>query len=162
MGFGTGHHATTRLCLELLQRVQVAGRRVIDVGTGSGVLALAAWALGASSVLAVDNDPDALQNARENIERNGTAGAIAVAELDLSDLPQSSKVIEAGDVVLANLTPAVLTRSSSSLRALVRPGGTLIASGFGSGDLDEIARALEASPQLVLSEDEWVAVELTF
>ena len=86
MGFGTGHHATTRLCLELLQRIDVAGARVIDVGTGSGVLALAAWKLGAAGVTAVDNDPDALQNARDNIARNGGAGRIEVVQADLVDL----------------------------------------------------------------------------
>ena len=168
MGFGTGHHATTRLCLELLQRAQVAGRRVIDVGTGSGVLALAARALGASSVLAVDNDPDALQNARENIERNGASGAIEVVELDLSAASEGSKggwhllSIEPGDIVLANLTPAVLTRFSSALLGLVGAGGILIASGFGSGELDEIAQALGARSQQVMTEGEWVAVELKF
>ena len=168
MGFGTGHHATTRLCLELLQRAQVAGRRVIDVGTGSGVLALAARALGASSVLAVDNDPDALQNARENIERNGASGAIEVVELDLSAASEGSKggwhllSIEPGDIVLANLTPAVLTRFSSALLGLVGAGGILIASGFGSGELDEIAQALGARSQQVMTEGEWVAAEFGF
>ena len=81
MGFGTGHHQTTRLCLWLLQSIEIAGRRLIDVGTGSGVLAIAAATLGARSVTAMDNDSDALHNARENVERNAVIVEIVQADL---------------------------------------------------------------------------------
>jgi ribosomal protein L11 methyltransferase len=156
MGFGTGHHATTRLCLELLQRIDVSGRRVIDAGTGSGVLALAAWALGASRVTALDNDPDALRNARENIERNGGTDAIVVVEGDLA----SFATLQPADVVVANLTGAVLQRHAAALQRLIGPGGTLIASGFSPDESDEIARAFGVEPHAVVCEGEWTALTL--
>jgi ribosomal protein L11 methyltransferase len=152
MGFGTGHHATTRLCLELLQQIDVRDRRVIDVGTGSGVLALAAWRLGAANVTAIDNDADALQNARENIDRNGATGAIEVRDADLSSVSR-----QAADIVLANLTAAVLQRHAESLRRLVARPGVLIVSGFSGDELEEIARAFGATPRSVLGEAEWAA-----
>jgi len=155
MGFGTGHHATTRLCLELLQQIDVRDRRVIDVGTGSGVLALAAWRLGASSVAAIDNDADALQNARENIERNGATGTIEVLNVDLSSVS-----LRPADIVLANLTAAVLQRHADSLKQLVASSGGLIVSGFSGDEIEEITRALAATPRAVLGEGEWSAAIL--
>jgi ribosomal protein L11 methyltransferase len=152
MGFGTGHHATTRLCLELLQRNEVRGKRAIDVGTGSGVLALAAWALGASSVSALDNDADALQNARENIERNRAAGSIEILEMDLATV-----VLRPADIVLANLTPAVLQRHASALKRLLADDGVLIVSGFGGEEVEDVARTFGTTPEEVLREGDWAA-----
>jgi ribosomal protein L11 methyltransferase len=151
MGFGTGHHATTRLCLELMQQIDFGGTRVIDVGTGSGVLALAAWRLGAASVTAVDYDPDALQNARDNIARNGARESIQVVQSDLSAV-----TADAADVVLANLTAAVLQRHVSVLRELAGQG-TLVVSGFSPDELEDIACAFGLAPRVTAREDEWAA-----
>ena len=155
MGFGTGHHATTRLCLELLQTLDLDGRRAIDVGTGSGVLALAALRLGAAAVSAIDNDPDALQNARENIARNAASASIAVIEADLGTLAPDS-----ADVVVANLTGAVLQRCADSLRGLVAPGGVLIVSGFSPDECAEVTTALGLSVADVRRDGEWAAALL--
>jgi ribosomal protein L11 methyltransferase len=152
MGFGTGHHETTRLCLELLQRNDVRGKRAIDVGTGSGVLALAAWALGASSVSALDNDADALQNARENIERNRAVGSIEVLEVDLATV-----MLRPADIVLANLTGAVLQRHASALQRLLADDGVLIVSGFGGEEVEDVARTFGTTPEEVLREGDWAA-----
>jgi len=149
-GFGTGHHATTRLCLELLQQVDLRGTRVIDVGTGSGVLAIAASKLGASEVIAIDHDPDALQNARDNVRRNDVR--VDVLEADLSGIS-----VAPADVVLANLTSAVLQRFADSLNRLVMTGGVLIVSGFSPDDLNDVAQALDAPPADVLSDGAWSA-----
>ena len=155
MGFGTGHHATTRLCLALLQQIEVRDKRVIDVGTGSGVLALAAWKLGASSIAAIDNDNDALQNARENIDGNGATGRIDVLEVDLSSVS-----LPPADIVLANLTSAVLQRHADPLRRLAGSSGVLVVSGFSGDELGAIAGALAATPRQVLDEGEWTAAIL--
>jgi FkbM family methyltransferase len=155
MGFGTGHHATTRLCLELLQRRDVSGARVIDVGTGSGVLAIAARKLDAAHVVAIDNDPDALQNAQDNVDRNGTSDAIEIVNVDLS-----SASLEPADVVLANLTGSVLQRHVATLQRLVKENGNLILSGFSGEEIDDVAGAFHVKPQEVLVEGEWAAILL--
>jgi ribosomal protein L11 methyltransferase len=135
-GFGTGHHATTRLCLLILQQLELRGSRVLDVGTGSGVLALAAWKLGASDVAAVDNDPDALDNARDNIARNGAAPSIDIICDGLDTLR-----VERAEVVIANLTGAVLVRYAAELQSLIVDGGYLIVSGFAPQDAAVIQAA---------------------
>ena len=155
-GFGTGHHATTRLCLLLLQRLELRGARVLDIGTGSGVLALAAWKLGANDVVAVDNDPDALDNARDNIARNGAAAAIDIVRDDLESLR-----IERADVVLGNLTGAVLVRYARELRSLLADRGYLILSGFAPSDLVLIQTAFrDLATVQAETDNEWAALLL--
>lgn len=155
MGFGTGHHATTRLCLRLMQRLDLRGARVIDVGTGSGVLALGAWKLGAADVVAVDNDPDALESARANIARNGAGAAIDIVPETLERLR-----LERADVVLANLTAAVVVRHAASLESLLRPNGVLVISGFGPDDVPDVRQAFGRHVTDSLHEQEWTALTL--
>jgi ribosomal protein L11 methyltransferase len=154
-GFGTGHHETTRLCLALLQDLDLEGKRAIDVGTGSGVLALAAWRLGASSVVAVDHDGDALRNARENMARNGAEAAIEVREADLADF-----AVESADLVVGNLTEAVLEKYATRLNALVKSNGTLLVSGFPPTAITTLAKALGRSVAKEASEGDWAAIVL--
>jgi len=140
----------------MMQALELRGARVLDIGTGSGVLALAAWKLGASDVVAIDNDPDALDNARSNIERNGAAPAIDIIQDDLSTLR-----IQRADVVLANLTGAVLLRHADDLRGLAVDGGYLILSGFAPEDADVVARAFKGLRQIdQQAETEWAALTL--
>src|SRR5258706_11362791 len=133
MGFGTGHHVTTRLCLAALQTIDLTGRVVLDVGTGSGVLAIAADLLGAARVLGIDYDPDAIQSARENLELNPAAGHVVFETIELA-----ARELPTVDVLTANLTGALLIRSAAALQAAVCPGGTLILSGIQSHERDEV------------------------
>lgn len=162
MGFGTGHHASTRLCLRLLQEMRLAGKSVVDVGTGSGVLAIAASVLGAAAVAGVDCDPDALTNARENLELNSPAARVDFREHDLASDPGGFS--GAFDVVLANLTGGLLCRSGDALAALARPGASLIASGFQMHELEAVAAALRAAGWTRVShltEQDWVGASFT-
>jgi ribosomal protein L11 methyltransferase len=155
MGFGTGHHSTTRLCLSALQSIDLRGKFVLDVGTGSGLLAIAAAKLGAARALGIDDDADAIQAARENIDVNSVTDVeFAVSDLMKGDLP-------AADVVLANLTGALLIRASARLVKAVRPGGVLILSGILASEGDEVRRAF-ANQRIVadVQQDEWLGITL--
>ena len=153
MGFGTGHHATTRLMLRALQQVPVANQTVLDVGCGSGVLAIAAIKLGARSAVGVDIDPDALANATENAALNEIGDRVRFEESDFRTMS------EPADVVMANLTGALLERSAAKLGALVvAPGGTLIVSGFMQTEADAVTSALNTVADLesIAQEEEWM------
>jgi len=151
-GFGTGHHETTRLCLSLLQSLELAGRRVIDVGTGSGVLAIAAAKRGAASVVALDEDPEALRNARENVARNDVAALVDVKEAELATYED-----RAANVVVANLTGAVIRRYAGQLARLVEPGGALIVSGFSIAEALDVAHAFRCAATREMAEGDWAA-----
>ncbi len=154
MGFGTGHHATTRLCLAALQEIDLADAEVLDLGTGSGVLSMAAVHLGAARAVGIDDDPDAIQSAVESLALNPGLpdGRIlfAVGDLMTMELPVA-------DVVAANLTGGLLIRAAARLRQAVKPGGALIMSGVQAPERDEVWRAfagleLEAES----AEDGWI------
>jgi ribosomal protein L11 methyltransferase len=136
MGFGTGHHATTRLCLTALQELPLAGRTLLDVGTGSGVLAIAGRILGASAATGIDSDPDAIQAATDNLADNPGASGVSFAVGDLRRI-----ALERADVVTANLTGALLVTSAARLLGAVRPGGTLVVSGLLDTERDDVVRA---------------------
>jgi len=135
IGFGTGHHPSTRLCVRALQQQPVRGCAVMDFGTGSGVLAIAAAKLGAASVLAVDDDPDAISAARRNITGNGVESVVTLRCEDLRTLAAPAPV----PLLLANLTGALLCDLADTILNSVTPGGLLIASGL---TVDEDARVL--------------------
>jgi ribosomal protein L11 methyltransferase len=152
MGFGTGHHATTRLTLKALQDVPLDNRTVLDIGCGSGVLAIAAVKLGARSAVGIDIDPDALANARENAGLNQMDDRVRYEGGDFRDIPLRA------DVVMANLTGGLLERSAPKLCELVAPGGCLIVSGFMDSEKAAVVPALETflTLQTVAQEEEWM------
>lgn len=162
MGFGTGHHASTRLCLALLQRISLTGRRVLDVGTGSGVLAIAACRLGAAGAVGIDHDPDALVAARESVDANGETETVALLSVDLS----TTAAIPGApfDVVVANLTGGLLVREAARLADATARGGQLIASGFMTDEEDAVLSVFERfglTRADRLEEEGWGAVLFT-
>jgi ribosomal protein L11 methyltransferase len=160
MAFGTGLHPTTRLCLAELERVADDGRvgeaRVLDVGCGSGILAIAAARLGATSVLGVDTDPIAVEATAANAATNGLGDRIAARD---GSLPTDGGPF---DLVLANLIASVLVALAPLLAAELRAGGTLIASGIYVDREAEVRAAFEAAGLDVRersAEGDWVALE---
>jgi ribosomal protein L11 methyltransferase len=125
--FGTGRHASTKLCLEALEEELEAGDRVLDVGIGSGVLATAAALLGASAVDGVDIDPSAIRASRANAERNGVDGIVRVA---LGSIGPDGPFPGPFDLVLANIITSVLLELAPALACSVAPGGKLILGGI--------------------------------
>jgi ribosomal protein L11 methyltransferase len=155
MAFGTGLHPTTQQCLEALSTLPLEGKSVLDIGTGSGILAIAAAKRGASPVVAVDTDALAVDAARENARRNGVA--IPVGEGSAEDVPGRF------EVVIANIVSPVLQTIAPHLAARLSGGGTLLVAG-----ISETAEAAtrDAFRQVRLSvidrteRDDWVALAL--
>ena len=158
MAFGTGLHPTTRGCLELLQTIEPIPARALDVGSGSGILALAALRLGASHVVARDTDPLAVEATAANAERNGFGGRVGA---ELGTLPEVAA--ERFELVLANLVAAVLVELAPRLAAHLAAGGTLLASGIIEPRADEVIGAMGRAGLAVRhrrDDGEWVSLAL--
>ncbi len=160
MAFGTGLHPTTRLCLAALEgladRGAVDGARVLDVGCGSGILAIAALRLGAVSAVALDTDPIAVDATAANARRNGVARRVRVSP---GSLPSGEPPFQ---IVLANLIASVLVALARELAAELRPAGVLLASGIFVDREADVRAAFDGAGLRVTdrrTEGEWVALE---
>ena len=155
LAFGTGTHETTGMCMALVEKYVRPGMTVIDIGTGSGILAIAAAHMGASRVLATDLDPVAARVAAENARDNGFGEAI---ETRCGDLLQV--VDEAGDVVIANIIADAILQLVGPVRACIADGGVFISSGIAADRRAEVEAALTAAGYEILDapvKGEWAA-----
>lgn len=156
MAFGSGTHETTGMCMELLEEVLKGGEKVIDVGTGSGILAIGAALLGAEDVVAIDVDPMAVKVAQENIEHNGLAGKITAVEGNLLDNLDISC-----DLCVANIIADVICMFAAPLNDHIVPGGLFICSGIIKEREQDVVDALNAADYQILKicrKGEWVAI----
>ncbi len=160
MAFGTGQHASTRMALSLIARSMelLSPRQALDVGTGTGILAMAAALFGAERVVAIDNDPDAVTVACENIEKNGLAGKIEASAAPVAQIRGEYPLVS------ANIVHDVLVEMAPTLAALTAPGGHLVLAGILSGaqeaNIVRVYGDLGMHPLERQYQDEWVALQL--
>jgi ribosomal protein L11 methyltransferase len=155
--FGTGHHETTQMVVEWLETRIRGGERILDIGTGTGILAMAAIRLGAASALAVDSDPVALECAREYAVANGFRSELIMRLGSFEDLGEGRF-----DVIVANLDGKTLPRLCAALPDLLKPGGIACLSGLLQKDYCEVAESLGAAGLQVnscMQRGEWLALE---
>lgn len=156
MAFGTGTHETTSLCLETLDELVQGGERMLDIGTGSGILAIAALKLGAKEAEGVDIDPMCVRTAGENAQRNGVAERLTVLVGDLSD-----KASGVYDIITANIVAAAILSLAPAVPSLMAPGAKFIASGIIDERRDEVLDGLKAAglrPVQVKEKRGWVCI----
>ena len=153
LAFGTGTHPTTALCLEALAAQPPVGQQVIDYGCGSGLLAIAALRLGADSVIAIDNDPQARLATQDNAQRNGVADRLTVADID-APLPQA-------DWVMANILAGILCELAPALLAALAVDGRLTLAGLLSEQAQSVRQAYTPGVQFgpAVAQDDWVRLD---
>lgn len=155
MAFGTGTHPTTVLCVQALEKIIQPGQRVIDVGTGSGVLSIAAASLGADSVDALDLDDVAVKSARLNTKLNKVDSKIQVSQNNLLD-----NIQEQYDVVVANLLSEIIIRFTDDVARVLKPGGAFITSGIITAKKQEVKQSITEQGLVIeetLQMEDWVA-----
>ena len=160
MAFGTGQHASTRMALALIRQCQKTKqyRQALDVGAGTGILAMAAALFGAERVVAIDNDPDAVAVARDNVARNGLAARIEVSATPVA------RIQGPFPLVCANIVHDVLAELAETLAGLTAPGGCLILAGILGGEQEDnmirVYGELGLRPRTRLRQEEWAALLL--
>lgn len=135
MSFGTGHHATTRLVMQTMQQLPIAGSTVLDFGTGTGILAILAALMGAAQVVAIDNDDWSIDNARENLEVNGTSRILLEKADNLAPYAPVS-------LLMANINKHILLEAAPLFASKVLPGGYLVLSGLLHTDEEDMCAAV--------------------
>lgn len=156
MAFGTGTHPTTVMCLQALEKTVEPNSKVIDVGTGSGVLSIGAAKLGATSIHALDLDEVAVASAKENIALNKVEDVVTVTHGNLLD-----NVSEQADIVIANILAEIIMTFTDDAFSIVKPGGLFITSGIIAAKKDDVKDALQKSGFLieeVMMMEDWVTI----
>jgi ribosomal protein L11 methyltransferase len=156
MSFGTGHHATTRLMVEQMEHLSFTAKRVLDFGTGTGILAILAEQLGAAEVIAIDNDEWSFENAQENLQLNH-CHAVQVSMDDIEQLDATQLF----DIVLANINRHILLAYMANMYALLKGGATLLMSGLLVEDETIVTQAaMEAGFQVekVVALNNWITI----
>ena len=158
--FGTGHHSTTQLVVEWLENHLSGGERVLDVGTGSGILSMAAVRLGAASALGIDNDPVAVECARDYARVNGFGDELDLRVGSFDDCADGDF-----DIIVANIDGKTLPALCPELPRLLKPGGRICLSGLQEHDMDEITTALGRAGFAVKTKtvrEEWFALDCNY
>jgi ribosomal protein L11 methyltransferase len=157
MAFGTGNHPTTRLCLELLQELVTGPVNMLDLGTGSGILAIAGAKLGARTVTASDIDPVAVRSARANVAANQVAEIVRVTEADLLQ----GRTGAVYDLVVANIIADIIVKLGPAVPAVLKKGGVFLASGIIAERRAQVTQVLSDAGLVVgrtVTRDGWVAL----
>lgn len=160
MSFGTGEHQTTQLVLNLLEKYVKTGMKVLDVGSGTGILAITALKLGAASAVAVDNDEWCYENCKENAELNNVSNSIKIITGDIKDINEKDF-----DLVLANIQKNILLEILGDLKIKVKGNGILILSGLLLKDEEEILKSYSDSGFSFVEKsvkDDWISLVFYF
>ena len=158
MAFGTGHHPTTRMCLEMLEILVKPGDTVLDLGCGSGILSIASAKMGSEIVIGIDNDKTAVKVAMENIEINGISKSVSILN---GSIPDENIGKYSNDVIVANISSKVILNLSEKIAEYLKPGGNLIISGFLDTNETEVInkfKKLNLNVASKLATADWIAL----